>query len=54
VADHLRDKTDNFRGGVRIEMSKFHVTLEQGGSTFKTTSRFSPATRTSATVQRRS
>ena len=35
VADRLRDKTDNFRGGVRIEMSKFHVTLEQGGSTFK-------------------
>jgi len=35
VADRLRDKTDNFRGGVRVEMSKFHVTLEQGGSTFK-------------------
>jgi hypothetical protein len=35
VADRLRDKTDNFRGGVRIEMSRFHVTLEQGGSTFK-------------------
>ena len=35
VANHLRDKTDNFRGGVRIEMRRFHVTLEQGGSTFK-------------------
>ena len=35
VADHLRDKTDNFRGGVHIEMRRFHVTLEQGGTTFK-------------------
>jgi len=35
VADRLRDKTDNFRGGVRIEMSRFHVTIEQGGGTFK-------------------
>ncbi len=35
VADKPRDETDNYRGGVRIEMQKFHVTLEQGGTTFK-------------------
>jgi hypothetical protein len=31
----LRDKTDNYRGGLRFEFNRFHVTLEQGGSTFK-------------------
>ncbi len=35
VANHLRDKTDNFRGGVRLELKRLHVTLEQGGTTFK-------------------
>src|SRR4029077_10075348 len=35
VANSLRDKTDNFRGGVRMEWRRFHVTLEQGGTTFK-------------------
>ena len=35
VADRPRDKTDNYRGGVRIELPKFHVTLEQGGTKFK-------------------
>ena len=35
VANRLRDKTDNFRGGVRLELKRFHVTLEQGGTTFK-------------------
>jgi hypothetical protein len=35
VANSLRDKTDNFRGGVRLELKRFHVTLEQGGTTFK-------------------
>ena len=29
------DKTDTYRGGVRIEYNRFHLTLEQGGSTFK-------------------
>ncbi len=28
------DRTDLFRGGVRIERRRFHVTLEQGGTTF--------------------
>jgi len=31
----LRDSTDNYRGGVRVEYNRFHVTLEQGGTTFK-------------------
>jgi hypothetical protein len=35
VADVLRDKTDNYRGGVRLEFNRFHLTLEQGGTTFK-------------------
>ncbi len=30
----LRDKTDNFRGGVRFELNRFHLTLEQGGTHF--------------------
>ena len=35
VADVLRDKTDNYRGGVRLEFNRFHLTLEQGGTAFK-------------------
>ncbi len=35
VSTNLDDKTDNFRGGVRFEMRRWHVTLEQGGTTFK-------------------
>ncbi len=35
VADKPRDATENYRGGVRVEMQKFHITLEQGGTTFK-------------------
>jgi hypothetical protein len=31
----LRDSTDNYRGGVRFEYRRFHVTLEQGGTTYK-------------------
>jgi hypothetical protein len=31
----LRDGTNNYRGGVRFEYNRFHVTLEQGGTTFK-------------------
>jgi hypothetical protein len=29
------DQTDNFRGGVRMEVGRYYVTLEQGGTTFK-------------------
>jgi len=35
VADHTFDKTDNYRGGVRLEFNRFHVTLEQGGTTLR-------------------
>jgi len=35
VPTMLRDSTNNFRGGVRMEFNRFHVTLEQGGTTFK-------------------
>ncbi len=31
----LHDATNNFRGGVHIEMSKYHATLEVGGTTFQ-------------------
>lgn len=29
------DATNNYRGGVRFEFNRFHLTLEQGGTTFK-------------------
>jgi hypothetical protein len=31
----LRDSTNNYRGGVRLEYNRWHVTLEEGGTTFK-------------------
>lgn len=34
VPTELDDRTDTFRGGVRIELSRFHVTVEQGGFRF--------------------
>ncbi|MGA3040865.1 MAG: hypothetical protein ABSF54_08780 [Bryobacteraceae bacterium] len=35
VADRTFDKTDNYRGGVRLELNRFHATLEQGGTTLR-------------------
>jgi hypothetical protein len=35
VSELLRDSTINYRGGVRLEFNRFHVTLEQGGTQFK-------------------
>jgi len=35
VADYMFDKTDNYRGGVRLEFNRFHATLEQGGTTLR-------------------
>ena len=35
IPSFLRDSTDNYRGGLRFEFNRFHVTLEQGGTTFK-------------------
>ena len=34
VPTTFRDKTDTYRGGIRVETSRMHVTLEQGGSIF--------------------
>ena len=31
----LRDQTNLYRGGVRVELRRFHVTFEEGGTTFK-------------------
>ena len=31
----MRDSTNNYRGGVRLEYNRWHVTLEEGGTTFK-------------------
>lgn len=35
VRARLDDRTDNYRGGVRLEMNRWHVTLEQGGTKFE-------------------
>ncbi len=35
VADRMFDKTDNYRGGARLEFNRWHVTLEQGGTTLR-------------------
>jgi hypothetical protein len=35
VPNTLRDRTNLYRGGVRIELRRFHVTLEEGGTTFR-------------------
>src|ERR1019366_8158157 len=31
----LRDSTNNYRGGVKFEYNRWHITLEEGGTTFK-------------------
>lgn len=35
LPDRIRDSTSSYRGGIRLELRRFHVTLEQGGTTFK-------------------
>ena len=35
VATTLADHTSNFRGGMRIEMRRLHMTLEEGGTRFR-------------------
>lgn len=35
VASLFSDQTDNYRGGVRLEMGRYHLTVEQGGTTYK-------------------
>ncbi|MCX6625310.1 MAG: hypothetical protein NTY38_30470, partial [Acidobacteria bacterium] len=41
VNNRVRDGLTVYRGGVRVEMNRWHVTLEQGGSSFKDDSRAS-------------
>ncbi len=31
----LRDSTNNYRGGIRFEYNRWHVTVEEGGTTYK-------------------
>ncbi len=50
VPTNLREKTDNFRGGVRFEMNRWHVTLEQGGTIFKDDQRVYDAQPTSGDI----
>ena len=40
----LSDSTENYRSGVRIEYSRFHLTLEEGGTTYKDNDQASDAT----------
>ncbi|HUP04802.1 MAG TPA: hypothetical protein VMU19_12480 [Bryobacteraceae bacterium] len=35
VASSLLDHTSNYRGGLRVELHNFHVTLEEGGTVFR-------------------
>jgi len=35
VATLYSNQTNNYRGGVRIDLSRYHFTLEQGGTTYK-------------------
>lgn len=35
LPNRLNDRTNLYRGGVRVELRRFHATLEQGGTTFK-------------------
>jgi len=35
VASIFSDQTSNYRGGVRIELGRFHFNVEQGGTTYK-------------------
>jgi len=35
VGSIVNNSTDNYRGGIRIEQPRFHITLEQGGTTFR-------------------
>src|SRR5262249_8379456 len=35
LPDRIRNSANNYRGGIRLELRSFHVTLEQGGTTFK-------------------
>ena len=46
VPNVLRDATNLFRGGVRLEFRRGHITLEEGGTTFKDDQNLYQANRT--------
>jgi hypothetical protein len=35
LPQRIHDSAGNYRGGIRFELPRFHVTLEQGGTTFR-------------------
>jgi hypothetical protein len=35
LPDRIRDSTSSYRGGIRLDLRRFHVTLEQGRTTFR-------------------
>jgi len=35
VSTLYSDQTNNYRGGVRVDLNKYHFTLEEGGTTYK-------------------
>src|SRR5262249_30053627 len=35
VASLYSERTNTYRGGVRMELGRYHITIEQGGTTFK-------------------
>jgi len=35
VASLISNQTNNYRAGVRMELGRYHITLEQGGTTYK-------------------
>ena len=45
VPNTMSDRTNLYRGGVRIELKRFHVTLEEGGTTFREQSERLPDSR---------
>jgi hypothetical protein len=43
VQNLVRGSTENYRGGVRVELGRMHVKLEQGGTTYKDDQRLDAA-----------
>jgi len=35
ISDNMFDKTDNYRAGVHLEFNRYHITLEEGGTTLR-------------------
>jgi hypothetical protein len=35
LPERIRNSANNYRGGIRLEMRRWHATLEQGGTTFR-------------------